>query len=168
MNNKIDFYEKKKALHEEMVDAIKELLHINGLDELDLSNGCDTGYVTIVDDCLYPPTEVEVKRVFLDEHSNLMADVEFDYDNCINLEDLNNVMLCSFDTVYESVYELIHKNEVQDCKHYHLGFCHFYMGGMCNGIDDCHVKKGCYTETEYKNTDGSTECIVVRRKEEEE
>ena len=80
MNNKIDFYEKKKALHEEMVNAIKELLRMNGLDELDLSNGCDTGYVTVVRDCLYPPTEVEVKRVFLDVNEVLCADVDFHYD----------------------------------------------------------------------------------------
>lgn len=38
------------------------------------------------------------------------------------------------------------KTPQQICKHYFLGYCHFYIG-MCNDNPKCHIKRNDY---EYK------------------
>jgi hypothetical protein len=35
------------------------------------------------------------------------------------------------------IYSIMKKEEIkinEHCKHYFLGFCHFYLGGCCSGI----------------------------------
>ena len=107
----IDFYKKKRKLHDEMIAAICKILDKFGVNEIDFENaGIDGGYACLSIDG--PAEEVRVLRLRKTGENCLEFIPEglgyLNYDNrWRNME--RDVLYASIDTVYEAVYDMFYK-----------------------------------------------------------
>lgn len=110
---RIDFYKKKKMLHNQMIGAICKILDAQMADEINFKDlGMSGGYVCLAMDS--PAVECQIKKLKHDIGTDYLG-IEID-DECgnelhatINVDVLN----ASFDTVYEAVYDLFYS---KNCK----------------------------------------------------
>ena len=110
----IDFFKKKVQLHQEMCEAITELMTEHGVKEVDLlgSNASHTYFCVLPDDA-DSPDELEANRVYLDDDNHLFVDtpdIELS-DNIFYLRDNKEIVLCSIDSIYYSVYEVLEQGK---------------------------------------------------------
>lgn len=111
---RVDFYNKKVQLHEQMIDAICEILDKNKITEIDFTeiDMCG-GYVcTAIDG---PAIEQRVLKLRHTIGTCILEYVpEYDENHLFNDEtekwlSLNDdVLYASFDTVYDAVYDLLY------------------------------------------------------------
>ena len=101
----IDFYEKKKQLHEEMLEAIRQLFILGGISEIDLMPEGELqrhAYVILSPDGCDSVHEAQVMKVFY-EDDELSVEVNT-YDGRISLEYAGIVVTDTLETLYEAVY----------------------------------------------------------------
>lgn len=112
---KIDFYEKKKALHLEMLEAIVALFEKAGFDEIDLLPDGEwqrNAYVLYCPDGAYSIQEFRVWKVRCREGIvEVLAEGDED-EHWISCEHAGDIMTDSLDSLYEAVYD-----EVADLNH---------------------------------------------------
>ena len=102
---RIDFYNKKLTLHNEMYDAIVELMRKHNVNELDLRDyDVDNAYVCNA--AIIPAIEemvIKIRlKVFLEVTTN-----GYDEDDDVWLCLTDDVLLASFDTLYDAVYQIL-------------------------------------------------------------
>ncbi len=108
---RIDFYKKKQRLHEEIIQAICEIMDRQMVEEIDFEKvGMDGGYV-----CMAPEGPAVETRVLKIKHTIGTNYLQIVPENCdyydfdgkwFSLND--DVLNASFDTVYEAVYDLFY------------------------------------------------------------
>lgn len=112
---KIDFYEKKKALHLEMLEAIVALFEKAGFDEIDFLPEGElqrNAYVLYCPDGAYSIQEFRVWKVRCkDGLIEVLAEGDED-EHWISCEHAGDIMTDSLDSLYEAVYD-----EVADLNH---------------------------------------------------
>lgn len=112
---KIDFYEKKKALHLEMLEAIVALFEKAGFDEIDFLPEGEwqrNAYVLYCPDGAYSIQEFRVWKVRCkDGLIEVLAEGDED-EHWISCEHAGDIMTDSIDSLYEAVYD-----EVADLNH---------------------------------------------------
>lgn len=112
---KIDFYEKKKALHLEMLEAIVALFEKAGFDEIDFLPEGEwqrNAYVLYCPDGAYSIQEFQVWKVRCrDGVVEVLAEGDED-EHWISCEHAGDIMTDSLDSLYEAVYD-----EVADLNH---------------------------------------------------
>lgn len=112
---KIDFYEKKKALHLEMLEAIVALFEKAGFDEIDFLPEGEwqrNAYVLYCPDGAYSIQEFRVWKVRCkDGLIEVLAEGDED-EHWISCEHAGDIMTNSIDSLYEAVYD-----EVGDLNH---------------------------------------------------
>lgn len=103
---KIDFYEKKKALHNEMLEAMKELFAKTSIDEFDFMP--DDGdwqrncFVTLCPNGADRTREVLVRKVkCMDGEIYILP---YGGDMWISCEHAGDVVTCTLDDVYDALY----------------------------------------------------------------
>ena len=105
---KIDFYEKKKALHLEMLHEIISLFDKVGFDEIDFLPDGEwqrNAYVLYCPDGAYSIQEFRVWRVRCrDGIVEVLAEGD-DEDRWISCEHAGDIMTDSLDSLYEAVYD---------------------------------------------------------------
>lgn len=111
---RIDFYAKKKALHQEMLEGIVELFHkTGGIEEIDFIPEGEwqrNVYVIVSPDGAESTSEVRIHKVrCIDDE---VAILPFGQDNWITCEFAGDVVTDSLDDLYDEVY-----NEVADLNH---------------------------------------------------
>lgn len=112
---RIDFYDKKVQLHEQMIDAICEIMDKKMVSEINFAKiGMCGGYVcTAIDG---PATEQQVLKLrhtigtcileYVPEYDYYFFDDENENEEWLSLND--DVLNASIDTVYDAVYDLLY------------------------------------------------------------
>lgn len=106
---KIDFYEKKKALHNEMLEAMKELFAKTSIDEFDFlpddggwQRNC---FVTLCPDGADSTREVLVRKVkCMDDEIYILP---YGEDSWVPCEHADDVVTCTLDDVYDALYDTV-------------------------------------------------------------
>ena len=112
--NYIDFYMKKKQLHREICEAIRDLMTAYDVKEVDLlGSNADHAFFSIEPDGSDSLQEIEVNRVYLDKDNEVLVDSPDLYlaDKDFYLQHNHNVVPCSIDTIYESVYQVLEQGK---------------------------------------------------------
>lgn len=105
---RIDFYEKKKALHNEMLEAIVALFSKGGFDEIDL---CPEGewqqnaYVILSPDGAESTYERQVKKVKVEDDEVFVTLIDHEW--WISCEHAGMVVTDSLETLYDAVYDWV-------------------------------------------------------------
>ena len=105
---KIDFWEKIECLHNEMYDAIVDLMNEAKITEIDFSpvyDKIDHGYITIT---TYPAMEVGVSKIWNEDgYLWIMAEDTdgMEFNKWISVQD--DAVMASFSTLYDAVYDFI-------------------------------------------------------------
>lgn len=105
---RIDFYEKKKTLHNEMLKAIVALFDKAAINEFDLRPDDDwqrNCYITLSTDGADSTREVRVKKVKCDDGAIcILPDGE---DWWVSCEFAGDVVTCTLDDLYDAVYSMV-------------------------------------------------------------
>ena len=107
---RIDFYRKKKDLHNEMLQAIVALFDKAGLDEIDFMPEGEwqrNAYVLYCPDGAYSIQEFQVHKVrCVDGLIEVLAEDDED-EHWISCEHAGDIMTDSLDSLYEAVYDAV-------------------------------------------------------------
>ena len=116
---RIDFYKKKRKLHEEIIGAICKVMDANMVEEIDFEKaGMDGGYVLVgLDSLVCEKRVLKIKHVICTNNLKIMAE---DTGGCddrkwFSLND-NDVLNASFDTVYETIYDLFYSKHFKEAR----------------------------------------------------
>ena len=102
---KIDFYAKKRELHQEMVSAIKELLKSDDVTFLDLKDESNKCYATV--HVGFFAKEKEIDAIWI--VNNILWGKSPEHYIAYNLE--TEPLYCTIDTIYDRVYEVLNHNK---------------------------------------------------------
>ncbi len=124
-----DFYKDIKALHKQIVQAIKDLMTEHGAESVDLlGSDADHAYVSGYPGDGADVMSMEVSAVYLKD-GKLMLDVILDVDTeelaetnengdigdaypCYSADDFTHIIACAgIELVYESVYQVLNQNK---------------------------------------------------------
>ena len=107
---RIDFYRKKKDLHNEMLQAIVALFDKSGFDEIDFMPEGEwqrNAYVLYCPDGAYSIQEFQVHKVrFVNGLIEVLAEGDED-EHWISCEHAGDIMTDSLDSLYEAVYDAV-------------------------------------------------------------
>lgn len=105
MTQKIDFYAKREALHNEILNAIKGLMQSHNVTDIDFRDyNVDTAY--IVNATIAPAVEEVVAKVRLNDGLvEVMTTDSEDYDRWLDITD--DCLLASGSTIYDSLYLIL-------------------------------------------------------------
>ena len=106
----IDFYKKRKQLHNEMCKAIAALMKEHGVKEIDLSStNADNAFFSHEKYGADSLEELKVNKVVLDEDGDVYVttDETLYEEQEFYLTQNINIVLCSIETIYESVYQVL-------------------------------------------------------------
>lgn len=102
---RIDFYNKKKSLHNEMLEAISNLFKEAGITDIDLTSGEYFPYVILSPDGASSTYETLVKKVkYNDGHISIMVE---DYDRWISCRHAGCVVTGTLDDLYDAVFDYV-------------------------------------------------------------
>ncbi|MGM9780121.1 MAG: hypothetical protein ACI3ZD_17570 [Prevotella sp.] len=102
---RIDFYRKKKDLHNEILQAIVEVFAQSNITEIDVSEDKFRTWVVISPDGASSTHEVEVRKIRC-KHGHVSIQIE-DYDDWIGCEFAGIVLTNTIDNLYDTAYEHI-------------------------------------------------------------
>lgn len=108
----IDFYEKKKSLHKEMLSEIKKMFVLADIKEIDFSNlgsqynwNSPDPFIVLSPDGYTSTYETIVKKLI---YKNGVLEVVIpDYENPIGLGISDSVCLCTIDSIYDAVHHYV-------------------------------------------------------------
>lgn len=102
---RIDFYEKKKAIHNEMLEAIASLFKEADITEIDFTSGERNPYITLSPDGASSTYEALVTKVRCkDGHISVMVE---DYDRWISCRHAGCVVTGTIDDLYDAVFDYV-------------------------------------------------------------
>lgn len=108
---RIDFYQKKKDLHNEMLEAIVALFEKAGMDEIDLRPEGEwqyNAYVLYCPDGAYSIQEFRVRKVRnFDGMIEVIAEDDEKGDTWISCEHAGDIMTDSLDSLYDAVFDYV-------------------------------------------------------------
>ena len=112
--NHIDFYMRKKRLHNEICDGIRDLITGHDVREVDLlGSNADHAFFSVEPEGGDSLQEIEVSRVYLDDDNEVLVDSQDLYlaDKMFYLQHNHYIVLCSIDSIYESVYQVLEQGK---------------------------------------------------------
>lgn len=108
MKEHIDFYKKREVLHNEIVDAIKDLMQSHNITEIDFRD-YETDDAYICNATLAPAVEEVVAKVRLNDGLvEVMTTDSEDYDRWLDITD--DCLLASGSMIYDVLYLILEKD----------------------------------------------------------
>lgn len=105
----IDFYEKKKALHDEMLEAIVTLFNLGGITEIDFEQNCElqNAYIILSPDGIDSTYETKVSKIRCKNNGvSVLSEGENKWISC---EYAGRIVSCTLETLYDAVYDYVTK-----------------------------------------------------------
>lgn len=106
---RIDFYQQKRELHFEMLEAIVDLFKKAGIDEIELFENGECRYLCYAMYCPYGADSIRELRVSKVRCNERLVEVMFedDEDNWVSCEHAGEIVTASIDEVYGAVYDYV-------------------------------------------------------------